>query len=243
MRYDLGVILLAIDTCDPRGSVSVADEKGEVTTAVHETGEPYSSWLFSEVGRLVKAAVGEMSRINGYAVASGPGSFTGVRVGLTAVKAWAEVYGRPVIAVSRLEAVAMQSHSGSDGIAAYLDAHRGEVFGAFYRKEGRQLTAVGQEMVGSPEEFVDWVLSQARGKSAGWISPDVQLLADGAQREQRWPEVELASFRLAPIIAEIAAERFRRGILADAVDLDANYVRRCDAEIFWKSPRAGGKLG
>jgi hypothetical protein len=55
--------------------------------------------------------------------------------------------------------------------------------------------------------------------------------------------VEPASLPLAPIIGEIAAERFRKGIFTDAVDLDANYVRRCDAEVFWKGPRAGGILG
>ena len=238
------MILLAIDTCDSRGSVSLVRENGVVATVVHESGEPYSSWLFAEVGRLVKSAVGDLSRIQAYGVANGPGSFTGLRVGLTAVKGWAELYERPVIAVSRLEAVAVQSRSNSGWVGAFLDAYRGQVFGGLYRKEGRQLTTVGQEMVGSPEEFVAWALSQAGGRNVAWISPDAQLLASLAEEPGcAHMEVEPASIPLAAAIREIAAERLQRGMVTDALHLDANYVRRSDAEIFWKDPSAGRKLG
>lgn len=239
-----GVILLAIDTCDSRGSVSLVSEKGVVATVVRESDEPYSSWLFVEAGKLVKWGVGDMSGIEAYGVASGPGSFTGLRVGLTAVKAWAELYERPVIPVSRLEAVAIQSRLKSGWIAAFLDAHRGQVFGGLYRKEGKELTAADHEMVGSPQEFADWVFSRAGGKKVGWISPDARLLADSPQASGRIRiEVEPASIPLAPIIGEIAAQRLQKGMATDALHLDANYVRRSDAEILWKGPSSGGKLG
>ncbi len=236
-------MLLAIDTCDSRGSVSLIGEKGVVATVGHESCEPYSSWLFTEVGKLVKSAVGELSGVEAYGVASGPGSFTGLRVGLTAVKGWAELYERPVISVSRLEAVAVQSRSNSGWIAAFLDAYRGQVFGGLYRREDREVTPVGQEMVGSPEEFVAWALSQAGGKEVRWISPDTRLLADSPEGPERaGREVEPACTPLAPIIGKIAAERLQRGMVTDALHLDANYVRRSDAEIFWKAP-GSGKLG
>ncbi len=237
LSYDAGVILLAIDTCNSRGSASLVGDTGVIATVAHESGEPYSSWLFGEVGELVKSAVGDMSLIEAYGVASGPGSFTGLRVGLSAIKAWAELYSRPVIAVTRLEALAVQSRSDSAWTAAFLDAHRGQVFGALYRKEGEQLTAVGEEMVGSPEEFVACVVSQTKGGSVGWISPDAWLLADSRQgRSVVRLEIEPASIQLAPIVGEVAAKRLREGNVTDALHLDANYVRRSDAEILWKGP-------
>ena len=83
-----------------------------------------------------------MDQIDVFAVAAGPGSFTGLRVGLTAVKAWAEVHGKPIAAVSGLEAIAAESLaakapgvSSAHFIAPFLDARRGQLFGAIYRRD------------------------------------------------------------------------------------------------------------
>ena len=243
LSYDSGVFLLAIDTCDSRGSIALVGEEVVVATVVHESEAPYSSWLFAETGKLVKSVGRDMSCIAAYGVASGPGSFTGLRVGLTAVKAWAEVYERPVIPVSRLEAVAVQSRSNSGCVAAFLDAHRGQVFGGLYRREGKEVTPVAQEMVGSPQEFVTDALSRSDGGNVRWVSPDANLLAGfplGPGRTRL--EVETACFPLAPIIGEIAIARLQKGIVTDALRLDADYVRRSDAEILWKGPSGGRKL-
>ena len=83
-----------------------------------------------------------MDKIELFAVAAGPGSFTGLRVGLTAVKAWAEVYCKPIAAVSALEAVALQATSGARMIVPVLDARRGQVY-SDYRAARVRLTAAG----------------------------------------------------------------------------------------------------
>src|SRR5689334_21120508 len=96
----------------------------------HETSEDYSCWLLRAVTDLLKNVRLQLSQVDAYAVAAGPGSFTGVRVGLTTVKAWAEVYGRGIAAVSRLDALATQALGEEPRVAAFLDARRGQVFGA-----------------------------------------------------------------------------------------------------------------
>jgi tRNA threonylcarbamoyladenosine biosynthesis protein TsaB len=215
-------------------------KEGElVATVAHESAEPYSSWLFFEVAGLVKSALGDMCQIEAYGVANGPGSFTGLRVGLTAVKAWAEIYGRRVIPVSRLEAVAVQAKTDSRIVAAFLDASRGQIFGGLYERQGRTVRPLSQEMVGSGEEFLAWVLSEAKGERVGWVSPDAPLLCSSIEQDGKVSiEVEPASLPLSPVIARIAADRLNQGIFTDALHLDANYVRRSDAEILWKEPKA-----
>src|SRR5260370_12291069 len=98
-----------------------------------------------------------MEDVDAYAVAAGPGSFTGVRVGLTSVKAWAEVYGKRIAAVSRLEALAVEASAGTAWVAAFFNAQRGQVFGAVYRRKGGSLVRGGDGMVISPGGFVDVV--------------------------------------------------------------------------------------
>ena len=98
--------LLALDTCDARGSVSVLRDAEVLQTVEHDTADDYSIWLLPAIDRALHASGLVFADVDVYVAASGPGSFTGVRVGLTTVKAWAEVTGKPIVGVSRLEALA-----------------------------------------------------------------------------------------------------------------------------------------
>ncbi len=105
-----------------------------------------------------------MDQIDVFAVAAGPGSFTGLRVGLTAVKAWAEVYGKPIAAISGLEAIAAESMMGESPAALngtlmspFLDARRGQLFGAIYRRfseDDPRLALASDESILSLDEFL-----------------------------------------------------------------------------------------
>lgn len=209
----------------------------------HESMEEYSSWLLPAVNQLLNQAGVRMAEISGYAVAAGPGSFTGVRVGLTSVKAWAEVYGQPVLAVSRLEAFAAEATDALHYVAAFLNAQRGQVFGAVYRREGAWLTLVGEEMVIAPEKFIETVAELGVGQTVNWVSPDAPLITGEAAwkgRKERGEFVEQVSATVAPTIGRIGVRRLKQGKTTDALGLDANYVRRSDAEIFWKGGAAHG---
>ncbi len=218
---------------------------GEVLRAVtHESGEDYSSWLLPAVERTLAASGLGMPEVEGYAVAGGPGSFTGLRVGLTTVKAWAEVYGRAIARVSRLEAMAAQADGEESGIAAFADAQRGQVFGAVYRRNGQRLERLGEEMVIEPGAFVEYVAGRFEGEAVSWVSIDPELITsrEGWRlRERAGERVEALSSVLAPAIGRIGRELFVAGLSTDAASLDANYVRRSDAEIFWKGGPGHGQ--
>jgi tRNA threonylcarbamoyladenosine biosynthesis protein TsaB len=237
------VIVLSIDTCDWRGSIAVLEEEAVRGVSAHETKEEYSSWLLPAVGRVLRETGLRMGEVGGYAVAAGPGSFTGVRVGLTSVKAWAEVYGKPVAGVSRLEAFASEASRRSKYVAAFVDAQRGQVFGAVYRQDGPGLVRISEEMVIAPARFVETAVELANAEKIAWASPDAHLLSGEdawREREKRGESIEPVSATLAGTLGRIGLRLLKEGKTTDALGLDANYVRRSDAEIFWKGGAAHG---
>jgi tRNA threonylcarbamoyladenosine biosynthesis protein TsaB len=233
------VLTLALDTCDARGSVALLRDESLLHAAPHTTTEEYSSWLLPAVSRVLMSEALTLRDIDLYAVATGPGSFTGVRVGLTTVKAWSEVYGRPIAAVSRLEAVAAQGTGSSPYVAAFIDARRKQIFAALYRRRAASLERVDEEMVIAPDRFLEWCTANSKSEKIDWASTDPNSLTQMQQWSSRLALnetlQEISPF-LAPRIGQIGYRLAHQGRLTDALSLDANYVRRSDAEIFWKGP-------
>ncbi len=231
------MITLAIDTCDKMGSVCLRVNGRVIASRLHQD-EEYSSWLLPAVETLLMETRRKFGDVDLIAAATGPGSFTGVRVGLCAVKAWAEVYGKPVVGVSRLAALARQGTA--DGwVAAVYDAHRGQLFGGLYRRNTSIWTMEDQEMVIAPQEFLTFVNYRTNGEPAGWVCLEPELvrsLPSWEVQERNGSTLLAADPIVADLIGEIAEENASRGEFTDVLRLDANYVRRSDAEIYWKGP-------
>ena len=237
------VLVLALDTSSPSGSLAVLrDEKviGVVSTA---TAEVYSSRMFRELEFLLGELSLRMEEFELFAVAAGPGSFTGLRVGLAAVKGWAEVYRKPIAAVSALEAVAVQGRSSAALVVPVLDARRGQLYFGLYRRalgaaqSESRLALDGEEYVMTPAEFFEASRERARGAEFAIVTPQPELFSAAASRSEianLKAVVEPASNVLAPFIGQLGLQQAQRGELADPLTLDANYVRRTDAELHWK---------
>jgi tRNA threonylcarbamoyladenosine biosynthesis protein TsaB len=236
------VIVLAIDTCDARGSVAVLRDGAVLKAVAHNSQEDYSTWLLTAVGECLQGSGLRMQDVDAYAAAAGPGSFTGVRVGLTAVKAWSEVYGKRIAAVSRLEAMAAEAAGEAAWVAAFANAQRGQVFGAVYQRNGKRLLRVGDEMVIAPGKFVEAAVECAKAESILWVSTDAECVVSEEAwkaRELRGETVQSVSSVRAPMIGKLGLEALAEGRFTDALTLDANYVRRSDAEVFWKGAGHG----
>ena len=253
--------LLTLDTCDSRGSVSILHDDQVLQTVEHDTMEDYSIWLLPAIDCALQASGLSFSDIDVYVAASGPGSFTGVRVGLTTAKAWAEVTGKPIVGVSRLEALAAQAApSAGEFVAAFTNAQRKQIFGALYHRSsdssasgngvGHALTRIGEESVLSPEEFLAWAVENSGGAPLRWISTDPEMLAetevwaarqksgdtrpvDHATAQSAVNRIESASPILAPAIGKLGYQLALLKQFVDPLRLDANYVRRSDAEVSW----------
>ncbi|MGC0774516.1 MAG: tRNA (adenosine(37)-N6)-threonylcarbamoyltransferase complex dimerization subunit type 1 TsaB [Candidatus Acidiferrum sp.] len=237
------MILLALDTCDSRGSLAVLRDDEVLKAIAHEGTADYSSWVLPSAHQALEAAGLGIRDVEVFAVASGPGSFTGVRIGLTTVKAWSEAYGRPIAGISRLEAVAWEAAGSPGYVAAFVDAQRDQVFGGLYRRQLERLRLVEQEMVVAPEGFVQWVEEHAGRETVSWISMDPEKLTSlelWAERAKAGETVQRSSKLLAPALGRIGRQRALEGRLTDALGLDAEYVRRSDAELFRKGGEKRG---
>lgn len=209
----------------------------QVLGVVSTTGEEtYSSRMFRHLRFLLQELKVQLSQFDLYAVAAGPGSFTGLRVGLTAVKGWAEAHQKPIAAVSALEAVAAQAHGVHTLVAPVIDARRGQIYGALYARPEKRLERLGDEVVMTPEQFVKHLEAQAGNRELALVTPnpDIQAALCGLGSPLHSCAVEIVSSVLALPIGELAYFQARRSELVDALHLDANYIRRSDAELLWK---------
>jgi tRNA threonylcarbamoyladenosine biosynthesis protein TsaB len=208
----------------------------------HESEEDYSTWLLPAIQECLEGSGLRLEDVDAYAAVAGPGSFTGVRVALATVKAWAEVYGKQIVAVSRLEALAAEAPAGMVWVAAFANAQRGQIFGAVYQRQGRNLKRLGDERVIAPGIFVEAAAELAKGESISWVSTDAECVVSEESwkaREMLGERVEVVSSVRAPMIGRMGLAALTEGRVTDALALDANYVRRPDAEIFWKGVAHG----
>jgi tRNA threonylcarbamoyladenosine biosynthesis protein TsaB len=216
------MILLATDTSGKHGSIAIArvqpDGGCEVIEVIPLAGGTFSAQLIPQVAALIARHGLSKEDLVGFAVASGPGSFTGLRVGLAAIKALADVLGKPIAAVSLLEAVALSA--GVQGeVRAALDAGRGEVYTGDYRVNGSGAHLVAERLLGL----------DSLGATAVLVTPDKAVADAVGARGVRVLEVERPR---SDGIARLGWQKIQAGQTVSPEELDANYIRRSDAEIF-----------
>jgi tRNA threonylcarbamoyladenosine biosynthesis protein TsaB len=219
-------LILAVDTTHQWGSLALA--RGEILVEEMEMEAPdgFAHVIYGRLAELLERHSVKPQDIACFASAAGPGSFTGVRVGLACIKGLAEACGKPAVAVSNLQALAWFGPAPLR--AAVMDARRGEVYGALYDAEG---SVAAPEVVARLD---DWLEGLPAGRLEFVYSgfADFRGLIAGTRFADA-PVVE-APRALAAAIARIAFRRFVCGEAQDPAALDANYVRRSDAELFWK---------
>lgn len=220
--------ILAIDCSSEFASLALwADEQVLEEVLIHSP-DGFGHLLFDGVERLLVRHGVAIGEVDCFAAACGPGSFTGLRIALSAVKGLAEALGKPVVAVSNL--LAMATFGRRQRRACFYDARRGEIFAGFYNGA---LEPLAEEVVCPFSRFVailaahpgDWEL----------LAPDFLPFEPALRAEPlvNMPRVQTPR-ALASAVASIAWRRFKQGLVDDPARLDANYVRRSDAEMKWK---------
>jgi tRNA threonylcarbamoyladenosine biosynthesis protein TsaB len=219
------MLLLAVDTSGKQGSIALAQchtgSPCEILEVFALEGGTFSAQLVPQVASLLDKFGFATSDLGGFVVVTGPGSFTGLRVGLAMIKALAETLGQPIAAVSLLEVVALAG--GIHGrVVAALDAGRGEIYRGDYEvSDPREaLPDMLAERLCTREEFI----SDARGVV---ITPD-KFIADLAG--EGGLTVQEISRPRADALARIGWMKIQRNLLVFPEDLEANYIRRPGAE-------------
>lgn len=218
------MLLLAVDTSGRNGSLALARADGSAVEVVEEValaGSNFSVQLVPQTAALLRKHGYSKNDLTGFAAVSGPGSFTGLRVGLAAIKAFAEILQKPIAAVSLLEAVA-RSGATEGRVFSLLDAGRGDLYVGDYAVG---LIRLHSERLLSREEFL------AENKSQLAITTDASIAE--FVRSSGF-EVKLVPHPPGGDIARFGWERIQRGETVLPENLEANYLRRSDAEIFSK---------
>jgi tRNA threonylcarbamoyladenosine biosynthesis protein TsaB len=217
------MLILAIDTSWKHGSLALARgdaERFELLQTAALTGGAFSAELVPQIAAALARQNLRKHEIDGFVAVSGPGSFTGLRVGLAVIKGLAEVLKKPIATVSVLESLAIAS-GASGRVFVALDAQRGEIFLGEYDVNSGRATPLREESLLSQEAFLE-----ALPLDVTVVTPDASLVVRTTVRQVERPGAEA--------IARIGLRKILAGEIMPPDALDANYVRRSDAEIFSK---------
>jgi tRNA threonylcarbamoyladenosine biosynthesis protein TsaB len=222
------MLILVADTSGKQGSIALANGlnngKCDVIEAVPLAGGTFSAQLVPEVAALLSKHGLKKQNIDAFAVASGPGSFTGLRVGLAAIKGLAEILGKPIATVSMLEAVAIAG--GMQGrVLAFLDAGRGEAYLGRYEVSDKRATMIDEGLIKLE------ALALPDG-DATLVTSDKSIAKTLSAKGVAVVEVAVQQ---SDAIARLGWKKILAGETVSPEALEANYIRRTDAEIFSKS--------
>ena len=226
------MLILGIDTSGKSGGVTLAQGDAHSFQSLESaaiSGGTFSAQLVPTVAALLHKHGLAAKDLDGFAVVSGPGSFTGLRIGLSAVKGLAEVLHKPIATVSLLEALASLSKQKGT-VAAVLDAGRGEFFLGMYVVSSETCTEL-HETLCAQAELLDEIQSAT---PPAVITCDASV--DQALSALHIP-AKLVSRPESALIARLGLRKLLAGATTSVEALDANYLRRSDAEIFHKSGR------
>lgn len=254
------MLLIAIDTSGRNGSVALCRgdrDSFEVLQLIMLEGGTYSARLMPTIADLLAAHSFNKEQLDALVVVSGPGSFTGLRVGLATVKALCEVLQKPLVALSTLEAMA--NARGADALKGHgfasSDALKGHGFsraesgptlqGALAAQgrftiafdAGRGEVYIGEfELVDSSAKLLREYIAKLDAFSQDAARSGSIVLTPDAKVEEALATAKAKSRLIAPVradeIGRLGLTKLLRGEVADAAALDANYIRRSDAELF-----------
>lgn len=228
------MILLAIETATERVSVAVGGHDGILALAEIDRGRRHAENLMPAVDFVFRTAEVDRLDIDAIAVDVGPGLFTGMRVGIATAKAVAAALEVPVVTATSLELVAAPFAESDEPVLAVVDARKGEVFSALFRRRDGDFRAVTEPRCGSIDDLIESV--HERGQS-------VTCVGDGAVR-YREVLAEEPLFRMvgaeyahpsAATLVRIAHRRALNEIWTEPDRVEALYLRRPDAEINWST--------
>src|SRR5579862_5533563 len=221
------MLLLVTDTSGRNGTVALAHaaESGvvDVLEVVPLAGGMFSAQLVPQIAALLQNHGFTKNDIGAFIVVSGPGSFTGLRVGLAAIKALAEILHKPIVPVSLLEVIALAANPEGRILAA-LDAGRGDVYAGEYEVFGGKIRTLRERLL-PRDEFI--------ANANGFIvaTPDHSTIEAARAAGVKTSALENVT---AAMILRLGWQRMQAGESVAPEQLEANYMRRSDAEIFAK---------
>jgi len=224
------MLLLITDTSGKNGNVALirakdGPDESQLIEAVPLVGGTFSAQLVPQISGLLEKHGLKKTDIGAFIVVSGPGSFTGLRIGLAAIKALAEILHKPIVPVSLLEVVALAAGKHEGHVLAALDAGRGEVYAGEYRMQSESAELIREQLIPKQE-----LTAIAQGLHIS--TPDAAIAEFACSLGLRVCALPAITPQM---IASLGCSKLRAGQTVLPDQLEANYIRRSDAEIFGKT--------
>ncbi len=221
------MLILSIETAGEVCSIAVVDDGGVVAERAFRHRMRLLERLVPDTLAVLEDAGAGLASVDLFAVGIGPGSFTGVRVGVMTAKSWADVFARPIVGVDSLTAVAEEHASAGGVVVPVVRARPGQVYAAVYRAKGAGIVQIGESALSTPDEVV--TAAREAGASRVTVCGDglrtcgpAMLEALGAAGIEAQPG--RAGSPRASTLAQIAAKRAANGQIDDPVALAPCYI-------------------
>ncbi len=225
------MMLLAVDTATPSCSVAVTDGEKPLAELTSLRRQTHSRHLMGMIEAVLATAGIGIGAVDGFAVVQGPGSFTGLRIGVSTVKGLAMATGRPVAGVSSLAALAAAPMIQDGLVCAMIDARKGEVYSARYMRSGDRLTNVADEAVTDPAAAVAGVDGPCLFVGDGAALYRETILTALGDRSGVLFAPAAANVIHAATVARLAVPRFLSGATDHLAAFTPQYIRKSDAEL------------
>jgi len=227
------VRILGIDTSTACGSVGLIDDEQVISEYLLNLPVTHSERLLGAIELVLREAHYALGDLDGWAISLGPGSFTGLRIGVSTVKGLAVATRKPVAGISTLDVLASQITPTPNLICPILDARKGEVYAAFYRyEEGNSLKRLSTYQAVRPEDLV----KKIQGKIV-FIGNGAKTYRDYLRNSLQSNAIFLPSplnLPLGSMVAKLGSELLQKREFLDLSTFTPIYVRPSEAEIKWQ---------
>ena len=220
--------ILSVDTSTPTCTVGVVDGDRLLAESVDSSGQTHARHLMGMIDSSMAACGLSVKKIDGFAVVTGPGTFTGLRIGISTIKGLAFALSKPVVGVTSLAALAEQAELPTELVCPVMDARRNEVYYGFYVTEQGKLTQIGRHRVAPLTELVKRV-----NKSCQFIGGGARLYREAIETalgplsrfsKACWDTIHVKT------IARLALTQFQENTAHKLHAVSPYYIRRSDAE-------------
>ena len=224
------MIVLSVDSSTEAASCAVMDENRLLGEITFNYKKQHSVILMDIIDKLLNNVALDISEVEGFVISMGPGSFTGLRIGLATIKGLAQGTGKPFVGVSTLDALAYNMAYTSGIVCPILDALRGNVYTALYKFEGENLVKIKDYMAISLEELI--AMLEAEGQPATFIGDAVPLYREKIMEVLPTARISPVHLNLARAAAlgELGIKALKAGHQEDINTFAPVYLRKSQAE-------------
>ena len=221
--------ILGIDTSSPTGSVALVDNDDVISESLLNSSKNYSDKLLIEVDAILNSSKTKLNQIDGFVITTGPGSFTGLRVGMSLLKGLILATQKPFASVNTLDAYAETVKPGPYAICPVLDARKKEVYTALYNSKNGLCVRETPDKAITPMELCDQIKKPTAFVGNGLVA--YRELLSSRLRKKYMHNAPLKKLTVAASAVLIASRNFKKNLQNNLDSLTINYIRPSEAEL------------